>query len=176
MKIFLFLFALIMIPFFVIAQNDTVLSNSFFNYYNTSHISIKYNYKERTQTHDYSGNWDFDGDGIADDLFFIGNGAAHLYFHLRIKLSSEHSVKDFPFVSMDMPVFRNKTITTSNNMQWPDSIGFSVSDFDNDGRNDLFVVLDNASKISKKKDLSFYKVLLQYKEGKFVIRTLFPDK
>ena len=38
---------------------------------------------------DYSGNWDIDGDGRKDSVLFIGNGGAHLYYHLRLRLSSE---------------------------------------------------------------------------------------
>lgn len=80
-------------------QEDSVTANS------CRHISpgILYSYTVSTQTHDYSGNWDFDGDGEADSLYFIGTGGAHLYFYLRIILSSDGKTRNFPFLRLDMP-------------------------------------------------------------------------
>jgi hypothetical protein len=39
-----------------------------------------YSYIDSVQTHDYSGNWDLDGDGEKDGVYFIGNGGVHLFF------------------------------------------------------------------------------------------------
>src|SRR3954471_2996099 len=75
------------------AQSDTVPGNSCQPYFNSKKVSINYSYSVSTQTHDYSNNWDFDGDGKTDNLYFIGTGGAHLYFYLRIVLSSDKKVR-----------------------------------------------------------------------------------
>lgn len=40
-------------------------------------------------SYNYSGKWDFDGDGHNDGLFFIGNGGAHAYYLPRLILSGD---------------------------------------------------------------------------------------
>ena len=56
--------------------------------------NLKYSYEKVKQTHDYSNNWDFDGDNVKDELYFIGNVGAHLYYQLRVILSSNKKVYD----------------------------------------------------------------------------------
>ncbi len=86
------------------AQTDTITNgNSCTSYFSLKKLSILYHYIDSNQTHDYSGNWDFDGDGTKDNLYFIGTGGAHLYFYLRMVLSSDHKVRNFPFLELDRP-------------------------------------------------------------------------
>ena len=80
----------------VIAQN--AVANSFEEVLKRTCPLLKYSYNDSSQTHNYSGNWDFDADGKADELYFIGNGGAHLYFHLRIILSSDELENYFQFI------------------------------------------------------------------------------
>ena len=82
------------------AQTDHI-TNSYKETYDVSFPKLKYSYDSSGQTHDYSGNWDFDGDKKSDSLYFIGNGGAHLYFHLRLILSSEGIVRDFQYLVSD---------------------------------------------------------------------------
>lgn len=82
--------------------------------------NIHYSYSEDTQTHDYSGNWDFDGDSIADGLLFIGDGGAHLQFYPKIHLSSTDTTFVFPDLSLDMPIYE---------ADYPPKAGFSTLDF-----------------------------------------------
>lgn len=58
-------------------NQDEMPSNSFENRFKNT--AINYTYFEESQTHDYSGNWDFDRDGKFDTLQFIGDNGAHLY-------------------------------------------------------------------------------------------------
>jgi hypothetical protein len=65
------------------AQSDTTeieeIGNSCQPYFDGNKVSLHYSYSLANQTHNYSGNWDFDGDGNTDELYFIGTGGAHLY-------------------------------------------------------------------------------------------------
>ena len=64
------------------AQSDSVdveSGISFKNYYKCNNPTIKYTFNRYSYIHDYSGNWDFDGDGKPDILLFIPNGGAHVY-------------------------------------------------------------------------------------------------
>lgn len=130
------------------AQQDNQASlptNSLKDYFKDHNINIKYSYNKRTQTHNYPGNWDFDGDGIADSLLLVGNGGAHLYFHPKVALSTG-SVKEFTYIEIDFPA-----VGTANDL-YRDEKGalpyipqFVVADFDNDGINELYFHLDRNS-------------------------------
>jgi len=152
------------------SQTDTELvgSNSFDGYYAKKSIKIKYYYIESTQTHDYSGNWDFDGDGKKDGLFFIGNGGAHLYYHLEVVLSSDHRSRDFvAFIEIDFPVVSNVSQLKTKDKQsiFPQ---FVVSDFDSDGRDEIYInINNNYTSIPpswKRKGVTSKCLLLDYKD------------
>ena len=91
---------------------DSLVVNSFESTYRQSQPSLKYSYNDATQTHGYSGNWDLDGDGKADSLYFTGNGGVHLYFSLNIVLSSDNKLRDYNFILLDMPVLGSKSAIT----------------------------------------------------------------
>ena len=93
-------------------------TNSFSELYKNT--NIHYSYDEESQTHDYSGNWDFDGDGIADKLLFVGNGGVHLQFCPTFYLSGNDSVFSFPALPTDMPIYEPS---------YPPKLGFSIVDY-----------------------------------------------
>jgi hypothetical protein len=100
---------------------------------------LKYSYNELSQTHDYSGNWDLDGDKKKDSVLFIGNGGAHLYFHLKVVLTSDKKGRDFLFLLTDMPLLHavdSLQRKLTENLPFPK---FVVADFNNDGRNDIYL-------------------------------------
>ncbi|MEX1000851.1 MAG: hypothetical protein WDZ35_01910 [Crocinitomicaceae bacterium] len=66
-----------------------------------------YKYDSSLQTdvliYQYPDLWDIDGDDLMDSITFIGNGGAHQYFHLEIKLSSESDWIQYKYLKIDMP-------------------------------------------------------------------------
>lgn len=123
------------------AQTDHV-ANSYKATYDSLFPTLRYTYHSFSQTHDYSGNWDFDGDKIPDSLMFVGNGGAHLYFHLRLGLSSERTKRDFHFIVSDFPMLDSvehfKKVYSKNSI-YP---VFVVHDFDGDGNMDIYISTD----------------------------------
>jgi hypothetical protein len=67
----------------LLAETAQLPSNSFRNDYLKSNPNLKYNYDSATQIHNYSHNWDFDKDGVKDELYFVGTNGAHLYYFLK---------------------------------------------------------------------------------------------
>lgn len=127
------------------AQSDSVqvVSNSYKSSLNIKHPSLNYDYHTSGQIHDYSNNWDLDGDHKTDSLFFIGNNAAHVYYHLRIVLSSDNKVNDFPFLEFDFPCLG--TIDELKNASFyppPRFPQFVVHDFDSDGIHEIYLNLE----------------------------------
>ena len=68
-------------------------------------LGIRYSYSNENQTHNYSGNFDFDGDLLNDSLYFVGTGGAHLYYFPRIFLSSTKKSIDFEEINIDDPQY-----------------------------------------------------------------------
>jgi hypothetical protein len=125
-------------------QNDAP-SNSYFCCIATN---INYSYVENSQTHDYSGNWDFDGDGILDRIIFVGNGAAHIYFKLLVYLTSIDDFIYFSFIQLDSPLYEPfELLRNSSSEKFP---SFSVSDFNDDGINDIFLSVVDEGNLSDK--------------------------
>ena len=136
--------------------------------------AITYSYNTSTQTHNYSGNWDFDGDGYTDSLFFVGTGGAHLYFYLRIVLSSDSLVRNFPSLELDMPVLGSiDDLKKVSFYPPPYSPFFVVDHFSSTIANDtIYLCLDNQSQIAKKwRDLGVnsHYVLLSFEDGKMIL-------
>jgi len=125
---------------------------------------------------DYSGNWDFDGDGKKDSLTFIGNGGAHLYFHLRIRLSSDHKVKDYPYLNFDCPYLG--TVSQLEKSFRDDSLPLRpqivIHDFDGRGIDEIYLCYDSHwSPISKKWQklgVTSRNIILKYENKDIVIR------
>jgi hypothetical protein len=97
--------------------------------------------KTYNPSYNYSGKWDFDGDGTSDSLLFIGNGGAHAYYYLRIVLSADQVRRDYPTVHLDMPY-------PSMNVALMDDSEYTINqliifDFDRDGADDIFLNFNN---------------------------------
>jgi hypothetical protein len=161
------------------AQSDTVPGNSCQPYFDSKKISIHYSYSTSNQTHDYSNNWDFDADGKTDELYFIGTGGAHLYFYLRIVLSSDKKVRNFPFLNLDFPCLGD--IAELKNAKFyptPAFPQFVVDNFPTGGLRDnandkIYLHLDNYSTIPtkwKKRGVNSRYLLLQYDKGEMTIK------
>jgi len=120
-------------------NNDVIPSNSYaYKYQGTT---INYSYAENSQTHDYSNNWDFDGDGILDKIMFTGNGGAHLYYRLLIHISGIDSFFYFPYLLTDTPIYEpNDSLKSSKNGTFP---VFVVNDFNDDEINDIYLHTKN---------------------------------
>jgi len=86
------------------AEKIDIPPNSFENEYLISNPTLKYSYDEISQIHNYSNNWDFDTDGIKDQIYFVGTGGAHIYYFLRVVLSSDKKARDINFIQSDFPM------------------------------------------------------------------------
>ncbi len=157
---------------YLLAQKDSSVyvenpANEFVQYIYNPNIKIK------TLSYNYSNRWDFDNDGKNDSLVFIGNGGAHTYFYLRLKLTSEKSTRSYPTVQLDMPY-----ITTTNDsliikMKHP-AIQFVIGDFDRNQTTDIYLNFDNDfSQIPlswKNAGITKKTVVLSYKSSEFIIQ------
>lgn len=168
---------LLFIPFFLFAtiaqsQTDSIFSNSFEQDYKLNNPSLQYAYDEKKQIHDYSNNWDLDNDGKKDRLYFIGTGGAHLYFYLRVILSSDNKVYNFPFLESDFPflpsaeTLSKKTFNPVNSKDW-----FAIYDYFKDNSSSIFIQLNESTfssekSILKKKGIKTDLVILSFKKGK----------
>jgi hypothetical protein len=154
-------------------------ANSCQSYFDSNSISIHYSYADSTQTHNYSNNWDFDGDGKTDNLYFIGTGGAHLYFYLRIVLSSDKKIRNFPFIQLDMPCLGIIGDLVKSNFYPPPSfpqfvVDKFISNSSGDDANDkMYIYLDNSSAMPaewKKSGVSSHYLLLRYRKGEITIK------
>lgn len=164
------------------AQSDTTdieeIGNSCQPFFDDNKVSLHYSYSVANQTHNYSGNWDFDGDGDTDELYFIGTGGAHLYFYLRIVLSSDKKVRNFPFIELDLPCPGRITELENANFYPPPLLPqFVVDKFytgPGDNINDkIYLHLDHAHTIPtewKKKGVTTRYLLLRYDKGEMTIK------
>ena len=163
-------FILNIFSFAVYSQHSVefdIPSNSFENEYRISNPSLKYSFDEISQIHNYSNNWDFDNDGIKDELYFVGTGGAHIYYFLRVVLSSDKKVRDLNFIQSDVP-FLNETDTLKFKKI---SVGFAVKKLGKDLTPTIIVRLDESTYDAFKKELMKQKIktrnsLICFKNGK----------
>jgi hypothetical protein len=144
--------------------------------YKTSNPSVNYKYDQEKQIHDYSNNWDFDKDGKLDRIYFVGTGGAHLYYFLRIILSSDNAVRNFPFIHSDFPVLP-KDEELKKAAYKPDGTQTHFAVFEQNNNPGVFVKLDNSSfavekKVLKKRGVNTNFVVLSFKDGKANFRDL----
>lgn len=170
-SIFLFLFNIIF------SQKLEPFNGSYKKKYEIEKPEIKYEYLRKKQVHNYSGNWDFDGDNIKDQLYFIGNGGAHLYFYLKIILSSNKKKHDFNFILLDRPVLVDLIKLEKENLK-NFTTEFIIHDFNSDGLNDIYVNFDDTfSSIPckwKRKGISSRHIVLNFNKGKLKIKNYAP--
>ncbi|MFK7783980.1 MAG: hypothetical protein AB8B56_02630 [Crocinitomicaceae bacterium] len=113
---------------------------TYYDYLDT--INIKYSHIQKTNTHDYSENWDFDGDGKKDSIRFESDGGAHLQFFLVISLSSESHPQYFDWIFTDDPLLQPLDSLPETSAEYT-STNFVVSDFNGDERNDIYINVGN---------------------------------
>ncbi|UPQ79339.1 hypothetical protein M0M57_00525 [Flavobacterium azooxidireducens] len=150
-------------------QTDSLYipSNSFDKEYHKSNPTLTYSYDNNSQTHNYSNNWDFDKDGIKDELYFVGTSGAHLYYYLKVILSSDKKTREFNFVQLDFPIL---TATDTLDIE-KTPIGFIVADLGQNLTTTIIVRLDDQSYFANKKILADKKiktrnVVISFENGK----------
>ncbi len=149
---------------------------SFAQYNREHHPGLAYSYDRTRQIHDYSDNWDLDGDGKKDKVYFIGNGGAHVYFYLAIQLSSEKKRRDYTYLSIDMPFLGSKHDLKPGQPQ-PVLPQFVVADFDADGRDEIYLHVhpkDVVSPLKEQRALRSGAVLLDYRNKNFRLKNYNP--
>lgn len=146
---------------------------SFESYNRKHHPNLKYSYDIKRQIHNYSGNWDFDGDGECDSLYFIGNGGAHIYFYLCVVLSSEKKKRTYKSLCIDMPFLgsKNDIKPAITNPTLPQ---FVVADFDLDGKMEIYLNINNSfasiPSYWQKQGVKSKYLLLDYRNGGMVLK------
>jgi hypothetical protein len=149
------------------AEKIDIPSNSFENEYRISNPSVIYSHDEISQIHNYSHNWDFDNDGIKDELYFVGTGGAHVYYFLRVVLSSDKKVRDLNFIQSDFPFLNGTDIFNSEKT----NAGFAVLYIEKELTPSIIVSLDESTYDAFKKELMKLKIktrncLISFKKGK----------
>jgi hypothetical protein len=168
-----------LLPFLTTAvawsQSD-IPSNSFEASYKKTNPKIIYKYDSLRQIHNYSNNWDFDNDGKLDQVYFVGTGGAHLYYFLRVILSSDNLVRDFSFIQSDFPILPSGDELSKADFNpkngWTQ---FAVLDFGKDKGKDIFIKLDNSTfdtekKVLNKKGIKTSLVIITFKNGKSIFK------
>ncbi|MBK7212762.1 MAG: hypothetical protein IPH88_05600 [Bacteroidales bacterium] len=141
-------------------------SNSFKKDYLNSNPTLKYSYDSVNQTHNYSDNWDFDRDGIKDELYFNATGGAHLYYSLKVVLSTDHKPREFDFIQTDFPL-----LTAIDTLDFGKSpIGFVIANFGKNLTPTIIIRLDNQTfydnKELKKRNINTKNALISFENGK----------
>src|SRR5215216_1789489 len=155
-------FVLVLMSSMTRAQNDTI-SNSFERHYKKANPGIHYSYDDVRQIHNYSNNWDFDSDGKMDQVYFVGTGGAHLYFFLRIILSSDSIRRDYHFLESDFPALPGDEVLKAPDFNPAAGFTqFAVFDYKKDNVNDIFLRLDDSSFLSDKKNLRKHGITSNY--------------
>lgn len=154
-----FLFTIILTIFTLTVfsqQTDSlnISSNSFKESYRKSNPTLTYSYDDISQIHNYSNNWDLDKDGIKDELYFVGTGGAHLYYFLKVVLSSDKKSREFNFIQSDFPFLTAiDTVDLAKTV-----IGFVLSDIDENKTPTIIVKLDDQTYNANKKILTDKKI------------------
>lgn len=147
-------------------------TNSFENNYRKSNPTLKYSYDDISQIHNYSNNWDFDKDGIKDELYFVGTGGAHLYYFLKVILSSDKKSRELNFIQSDFPFL---IATDTSNLEKA-VLGFVVADIGKDLTPTIIVRLDEQTfydnKELNKRNIKTKNVLVSFENGKTKYRSL----
>ena len=129
-------------------------SNSFEKNYFTTNPTLIYTYDEIFQVHNYSHNWDFDNDGLKDELYFVGTGGAHIYYFLRIVLSSDKKVRDLNFIQSDFPLLT--ATDTLNSVK--SRVGFTINKLGKELTPTIILSLDESTYYTFKLELMKQKI------------------
>lgn len=159
------------------AQSDSI-SNSFAAIYQKSNPSLNYSYDAERQIHNYSNNWDFDLDGIKDELYFIGTGGAHLYFYLSVVLSSAREQHHFNFLITDYPFLPPDDMLNNVELIPKDYlINFAVFEIEGSDKKHILINLDQQSyavnsRKFKQLGLNTTQILVYFENGKAKFKDL----
>ncbi len=86
------------------------------------------NQNEKTEAKDWTTSFDFDGDQIADTVFYEFSGGAHCCYKIGVQLSQSKQAFSFPFeLDGGYIIF---------NLSNPEN--FNIKDFDGDGTPEIF--------------------------------------
>jgi hypothetical protein len=154
---FIFTLSWIVFTLTVYAQQADSLdipSNSYESNYRISRPTLIYSYDEVAQIHNYSTNWDFDKDGIKDELYFVGTGGAHVYYFLKVILSSDKKSREFNFIQSDVPFLAATDTSNIEKIGW----GFIVADMGKNQTPTIIVRLDASSYNAFEKELTNYNI------------------
>ena len=83
--------------------------SAFEKYYKEYYPELIYSYDSIADIHNYSNNWDFDNDGIKDQLYFARTGGGYLFYYLKVVLSANQQSNDLDFIQTDFPFLSNTT-------------------------------------------------------------------
>lgn len=116
-------------------------------------------------TYQYSDICDLDNDGIKDSIIFIGNGGAHTYFNLKLRTSSNKEWHEYQTLYIDMPYLNDKIDEMTQ---------FAVSDFDNDGVDEIYLNIDNSFGLIpenlKTNGLTSKRLIIQFENRKLLVK------
>lgn len=135
---------------------------------NSEYAVYKYDSTLQTKilTYYYHNICDLDNDGINDLISFIGNGGAHTYFHLQIKLSSNNKEIVFKTFQIDMPYL-------TKNTKIEEMTQFLILDYDKDGIDEIYLNIDNPfgsiPKNLKTKGLTSKQMIIEFEKGKLLV-------
>ncbi len=129
-----------------------------------------YRYDSTLQTEILIYQYDYvciDQDEIMDTICFIGNGGAHQYFHLQIKLTSQaDSIYEFPSLMIDIPYPDYDEEIPIIEEDYPQ---FLIDDFDEDGDYEIYLNVDNPfgslSEELKSKGLSSKRMIIDFDQN-----------
>lgn len=81
----------------------------FEKYYKEYYPDLIYSYDSIADIHNYSNNWDFDNDGIKDQLYFVREDDLFSFYYLKIVLSANQQSAGLDFIQTDFPFLSNPT-------------------------------------------------------------------
>lgn len=150
----------------VLGNNDTSLYKQKFN---LEGFDINYDFIESKLTHDFSNNWDFDGDSIIDQMSFVGvSGAGVYYYHLELKLSSEDSTRVYNDLFTSSPYYSNNI--ENDSLCGSVTPGFKIGDFNEDSKMDILYNIPWLYSSTKEKyGLKSKCIIIYYKEGEIKV-------
>ena len=148
-----------------VGTDDDSISNSFEASYRKTNPALKYSYDNISQIHNYSNNWDLDNDGIKDEVYFVGTGGAHLFYYLRVVLSTDKKPREFTFIETDYPI-----LTATDTLNYKKDVhGFIVTNLGENLTPTIFIRLDdqiyrNNKELNKMK-IKTKNVLISFENG-----------
>lgn len=165
------------------AQTDTLdveQAMSFKSVYAKNNPALKYSFNRYSLIHDYSGNWDLDGDGVPDKVLFVGNNGVHVYYHLVIILSADNKLRDFSWINIDMPMLGDTSEFNKPGDEAACLEQFAVGDLGGMGKPQIYISMDhsghNIPDKWKKRGVNSLRLLLFYEHSEIAVKNYKPRK